>query len=206
MINKETNMCDGCQRGLPIDENGNHKGKGYDLMGCTADRYKEQEKKYICNNCQSQIPEERCPYCKVKVITVDDSISPDSETKSGYSLYLHNESKLDSEAWEKEFDERFSDSYYLSEPNGKSKVTLYDITGSQYVDKVIMKAFISHFLSQAILEERKLIAEEVQKEKMGYYFPKTEGIELSRIIPERLAAMAFNECIDFISSLINNRK
>lgn len=32
------NQCDGCARGLPL-ENGIHKGDGYDLIGCTADRY-----------------------------------------------------------------------------------------------------------------------------------------------------------------------
>jgi ribosomal protein L32 len=32
------NQCDGCARGLPL-ENGIHRGEGYDLIGCTADRY-----------------------------------------------------------------------------------------------------------------------------------------------------------------------
>ena len=38
------NMCDGCQRGLPI-EKGLHKGQGYDLTTCTADRYKQGTEK-----------------------------------------------------------------------------------------------------------------------------------------------------------------
>ena len=33
------NQCDGCNRGLPL-VNGIHRGEGYDLIGCTADRYK----------------------------------------------------------------------------------------------------------------------------------------------------------------------
>ena len=34
----EPNQCDGCARGLPMTE-GIHRGAGYDLIGCTADRY-----------------------------------------------------------------------------------------------------------------------------------------------------------------------
>jgi hypothetical protein len=32
------NQCDGCGRGLPVS-GGLHRGEGYDLMACTADRY-----------------------------------------------------------------------------------------------------------------------------------------------------------------------
>lgn len=32
------NQCDGCARGLPLDGR-IHRGDGYDLIGCTADRY-----------------------------------------------------------------------------------------------------------------------------------------------------------------------
>lgn len=32
------NQCDGCARGLPL-VNGIHRGKGNDIIGCTADRY-----------------------------------------------------------------------------------------------------------------------------------------------------------------------
>jgi len=43
---KEINMCDGCQRGLPLDEYGNHKSPvKYDLIGCTKERH-QVEKKY----------------------------------------------------------------------------------------------------------------------------------------------------------------
>jgi hypothetical protein len=35
------NQCDGCARGLPV-ENGIHRGKGYDLIACTADRYTDK--------------------------------------------------------------------------------------------------------------------------------------------------------------------
>jgi hypothetical protein len=35
------NQCDGCARGLPM-ENGIHRGEGYDLIGCTADRYTDK--------------------------------------------------------------------------------------------------------------------------------------------------------------------
>jgi hypothetical protein len=35
------NQCDGCRRGLPLDENGNHHGDSLtDMMGCTRNRYK----------------------------------------------------------------------------------------------------------------------------------------------------------------------
>jgi hypothetical protein len=33
------NQCDGCARGLPL-EGGIHRGEGYDMIGCTADRYR----------------------------------------------------------------------------------------------------------------------------------------------------------------------
>jgi hypothetical protein len=35
----ELNQCDGCRRGLPLNASGIHRGEGYDLIGCTADRY-----------------------------------------------------------------------------------------------------------------------------------------------------------------------
>lgn len=37
------NQCDGCRRGLPVDENGNHVGEGYDMIGCTRGRYENQD-------------------------------------------------------------------------------------------------------------------------------------------------------------------
>ena len=36
------NQCDGCRRGLPID-NGIHRGEGYDMIACTRDRYEAPE-------------------------------------------------------------------------------------------------------------------------------------------------------------------
>lgn len=39
--NETANQCDGCRRGLPLDEHGIHWGKGYDMIGCTAERYTE---------------------------------------------------------------------------------------------------------------------------------------------------------------------
>lgn len=41
-IGKVNNQCDGCQRGLSLDEYNIHKGEGYDLMGCTKNRYKQK--------------------------------------------------------------------------------------------------------------------------------------------------------------------
>lgn len=32
------NQCDGCNRGLPLD-NGIHRGDGYDFIGCTKELY-----------------------------------------------------------------------------------------------------------------------------------------------------------------------
>lgn len=32
------NQCDGCSRGLPVID-GVHRGKGYDMIACTKDRY-----------------------------------------------------------------------------------------------------------------------------------------------------------------------
>lgn len=45
------NNCDGCQRGLPLKD-GIHKGKGYDMIGCTKDRYQ-------CKWCQKRMPFEK---------------------------------------------------------------------------------------------------------------------------------------------------
>lgn len=46
-MSKRINQCDGCQRGLPLVDSkfgGKiHKGKGYDMIVCTADRYKEKK-------------------------------------------------------------------------------------------------------------------------------------------------------------------
>lgn len=36
------NQCDGCRRGLPL-ENGVHKGAGYDMIGCTAHLYHKEK-------------------------------------------------------------------------------------------------------------------------------------------------------------------
>ncbi len=35
----DMNQCDGCRRGLPLDEHGIHCGEGYDMIGCTANKY-----------------------------------------------------------------------------------------------------------------------------------------------------------------------
>jgi len=37
------NQCDGCRRGLPIDENGIHYGEDFDMIGCTANKYKRSK-------------------------------------------------------------------------------------------------------------------------------------------------------------------
>jgi hypothetical protein len=43
------NQCDGCRRGLPLDERGNHYNPdgSYDLIGCTADRYSSHEEEKV---------------------------------------------------------------------------------------------------------------------------------------------------------------
>lgn len=47
--NKENNQCDGCQRGLPVNEFGDHFGvTTYDLMGCTKERYTRSQNKEEC--------------------------------------------------------------------------------------------------------------------------------------------------------------
>lgn len=39
------NQCDGCCRGLPVDEHGIHRGKSrYDLQCCTKSQYESPEK------------------------------------------------------------------------------------------------------------------------------------------------------------------
>lgn len=37
-VTETINQCDGCRRGLPL-RGGIHRGEGYDLIACTADRY-----------------------------------------------------------------------------------------------------------------------------------------------------------------------
>jgi hypothetical protein len=48
------NMCDGCQRGLPLVD-GIHRGESpFDLIGCTADRYRTApvlDLTVACGNC-----------------------------------------------------------------------------------------------------------------------------------------------------------
>lgn len=39
------NQCDGCRRGLPLTD-GIHYGKGYDMIGCTKNRYTEQQEMF----------------------------------------------------------------------------------------------------------------------------------------------------------------
>lgn len=36
---KFVNQCDGCRRGLPLNNDGVHVGPGFDMIGCTKDRY-----------------------------------------------------------------------------------------------------------------------------------------------------------------------
>lgn len=38
MRDSEANQCDGCNRGLPLVD-GIHRGEGYDMIGCTRERY-----------------------------------------------------------------------------------------------------------------------------------------------------------------------
>lgn len=52
-IGVPVNQCDGCRRGLPI-ENGIHYDKGWPDMSCTADRYAPvaQRKSVSCNKLE----------------------------------------------------------------------------------------------------------------------------------------------------------
>lgn len=50
------NQCDGCRRHLPIID-GVHMNFGYDMIACTADRYKKPEKQCPCQrDCGSKHP------------------------------------------------------------------------------------------------------------------------------------------------------
>jgi len=44
---KPINQCDGCRRGLPLDQDGFHHDpdSNYDFIGCTKDRYSKQTTK-----------------------------------------------------------------------------------------------------------------------------------------------------------------
>jgi len=57
----ERNQCDGCSRGLPIDEHGIHRGDGYDAIVCTAERYTHTEPSG--EEATEEVPE--CPECHV---------------------------------------------------------------------------------------------------------------------------------------------
>ena len=39
----DVNQCDGCRRGLPLDELGIHYGEGFDMIACTRERYENPE-------------------------------------------------------------------------------------------------------------------------------------------------------------------
>jgi len=40
LLRPARNQCDGCQRGLPLNEYGTHQGRSpWDLIGCTRERY-----------------------------------------------------------------------------------------------------------------------------------------------------------------------
>lgn len=42
------NQCDGCRRGLPVNERGNHRGpEPWDIIRCTADRYAKIEREHL---------------------------------------------------------------------------------------------------------------------------------------------------------------
>lgn len=56
------NQCDGCRRGIPVNENGVHVGpagfRGGDFMACTADRYTDE------TDCREPCdPDVGCPHC-----------------------------------------------------------------------------------------------------------------------------------------------
>lgn len=36
---RQINQCDGCRRGLPVNDHGIHRAAGYDLIACTAHLY-----------------------------------------------------------------------------------------------------------------------------------------------------------------------
>ena len=55
----EINQCDGCARGLPV-EDVIHMGGGYDLIGCTKNRYVAQDE--IDCGCESL--GSVCPVCE----------------------------------------------------------------------------------------------------------------------------------------------
>lgn len=64
------NQCDGCRRGLPLDNNGVHRGKGFDAIGCTRERY-TRKFRTECRTCGhvehhdavTDFAEERCDVC-----------------------------------------------------------------------------------------------------------------------------------------------
>jgi hypothetical protein len=66
---KFVNQCDGCRRGLPLDDNGVHHGESLtDMMGCTRNRYKIKTECRTCGHVEhhesiTDFAEERCDNC-----------------------------------------------------------------------------------------------------------------------------------------------
>lgn len=65
----DPNQCDGCRRGMPVDEHGTHYGEDFDMIACTRNRYKKI--KTECRTCGhieyheriTDFAEERCDNC-----------------------------------------------------------------------------------------------------------------------------------------------
>ncbi len=113
MTDQNINCCDGCQRGLPIKD-GIHKGTGYDMIGCTKDRYEsspkelKQEEAKLCLGCgiSEKIAKELLKPCKFSVSGSHhyevEYFSPSESPVSNWSEDKANEIEKDFESFQKE--------------------------------------------------------------------------------------------------------
>lgn len=160
MTEKILNSCDGCQRGLPLidDEFGlTHKGEGYDIIGCTKDRYQERT---CCKDCGLAHMNGIEHVCDIEGIDKKDQFSKDSV------VTIDNDQNKDCKplSWEEEYRKKFGLCNEDREPCDCSEEL-------HFIRKVEQKAYERGRLAEReeMIREIEKIKEEIGVNEKGMY-------------------------------------
>ncbi len=82
------NQCDGCKRGLPLKDGIHKASEGYDMIGCTAERYQKTSEGPVvscqkCANLESALREVVATY-----MILDDCMETQREVTAAVDVVL----------------------------------------------------------------------------------------------------------------------
>ena len=97
------NQCDGCQAGVPVDRNGNHRmgGKnGYpDLMGCQKFRYEQAGVEEVADRLVRLVREGQITSQDAALDFIYDEATGSGVSVAKVEAYLENRDDLDFNLW-----------------------------------------------------------------------------------------------------------